>query len=74
MGMIPRRKKFTYLGRIVLTTGGTDEDIRTQLGKARQLFNTLEPLWNSTLLSTKNKVRLFNTNVKSDLLYGAETC
>ncbi|CAH8464987.1 unnamed protein product [Heterobilharzia americana] len=33
----------------------------------------LKSVWRSTALSTKNKIRIFNTNVKSALLYGSET-
>ncbi|MEE4247060.1 MAG: reverse transcriptase domain-containing protein [Kangiellaceae bacterium] len=65
--------KFAYLGSIVSTTGGSDEDIKARLGKARQAFNTLKTVWKSPTLSTRNKLRLFNSNVKSVLLYGSET-
>ncbi|CAH8865513.1 unnamed protein product [Trichobilharzia szidati] len=65
---------FTYLGSIVSTTGGTDEDIKARIGKARQAFTTLKSVWRSTTLSIKNKIRIFNSNVKqSVLLYGSET-
>ncbi|CAH8845511.1 unnamed protein product [Trichobilharzia szidati] len=64
---------FTYLGSIVSTTGGTDEDIKARIGKARQAFITLKSVWRSTALSIKNKIRIFNSNVKSVLLYGSET-
>jgi len=36
-------------------------------------FNTLRPIWNSSALSLHNKIRIFNTSVKSVLLYGSET-
>nr|CAH8838004.1 unnamed protein product [Trichobilharzia regenti] len=64
---------FTYLGSIVSTTGGTDEDIKARIGKARQAFITLKSVWRSTAISIKNKIRIFNSNVKSVLLYGSET-
>ena len=35
--------------------------------------NTLWPIWRSTALSLRNKIRIFNTNVKSVLLYSSET-
>ena len=65
--------KFSYLGSIVSETGGTDEDIRSRIGKARHAFVTLRPIWKSTPISVKTKVRIFNSNVKSVLLYGSET-
>ena len=65
---------FTYLGSVVTSDGGEDEDVKRRIGKARQAFNTpLGPVWNSTSISTKTKLRIFTTNVKSVLLYGSET-
>lgn len=64
---------FTYLGSIVSKTGGADEDIRSRIGKARHAFVTLRPIWKSNNISLKTKIRIFETNVKSVLLYGSET-
>ncbi|CAH8875279.1 unnamed protein product [Trichobilharzia szidati] len=64
---------FTYLGSIVSTTGGTDEDVKSRIGKARNTFINLKPIWKYSSLSINNKIRIFNTNVKSVLLYGSET-
>ena len=64
---------FTYLGSVVSSTGGTDEDVKARIGKARHAFITLRPVWKSTNISTKTKLRIFNSNVKSVLLYGSET-
>jgi len=63
---------FTYLGSIVTSDGGADEDVKSRIGKARQTFNTLRPVWNSTSISIKTKLRIF-TNMKSVLLHGSET-
>ena len=65
--------KFTYLGSIVSNTGGTDEDIQARINKARHAFVTLRPIWKSSTLSKRHKLRIFNSNVKSVLLYGSET-
>ena len=64
--------KFVYLGSVVSKDGGTDEDIKFRINKARQAFNTLRPIWRSTAFSLHNKIRILNTNVKSVLLYGSE--
>ncbi|CAH8289053.1 unnamed protein product, partial [Heterobilharzia americana] len=66
---------FTYLGSTISTTGGTgtDEDVKVRIVKARQAFISLKPVWRSSALSVRNKIRIFNTNVKSVLLYGSET-
>ena len=66
-------EKFVYLGSVVNKDGGTDEDIKSRINKARHAFNTLRPIWNFSVLSLHNKIRIFNTNVKSVLLYGSET-
>ena len=65
--------EFTYLGSIVSKMGGTDEDIQAQIGKARQAFVMLRPIWRSVALTTKTKLRVFGSNVKAVLLYGSET-
>jgi len=54
-------------------SGGTDADVKTRIGKARSAFNMLKKVWSSREIGTSTKVRLFNSNVKSVLLYGAET-
>ena len=64
---------FTYLGSNVDKQGGTDADIRIRIGKARAAFHQLRSVWRSTILSTKTKLRIFNSIVKPVLLYGAET-
>ncbi|CAH8600747.1 unnamed protein product [Heterobilharzia americana] len=58
---------FTYVGSTVSTTGntGTHEDVKVMIGKARQAFSSLKQVWRSSALSMWNKIRIFNTNVKS---------
>ena len=64
---------FSYLGSIIDKNGGTDADVRARIGKARAVYLQLKNIWNSKVLSIRTKIRLFNSNVKSILLYGAET-
>ncbi|XP_022330246.2 uncharacterized protein LOC111128732 [Crassostrea virginica] len=64
---------FTYLGSIVSKNGGANEDIIARLGKARHAFITLRPTWRSRNISRKTKLRIFETNVKSVLLYSSKT-
>ncbi|VDO55534.1 unnamed protein product [Schistosoma margrebowiei] len=66
-------ESFTYLGNIIDEQGGSDADVKSRIGKARTALLQLKNIWNSKQLSTNMKVRIFNTNVKSVLLYGAET-
>ena len=66
-------KSFTYLGSIITGSGGTKEDVKCGIGKVRQAFNTLRPVWNASWISTKAKLRIFTSNVIATLLYGSET-
>ena len=56
-----------------LTRGGTEADVKTRISKARAAFHILRKVWKSRVIGKTTKIRLFNTNVKSVLLYGAET-
>jgi hypothetical protein len=50
---------------------GSTEDVR--LSKANRAFNQLQKVWKSSDISLRTKLRIFNSNVKSVLLYGHET-
>ncbi|KAL9956069.1 hypothetical protein ACROYT_G037490 [Oculina patagonica] len=54
---------FAYLGSNISKDGGSDQDIRVRIGKARTAFTILTPVWRSKVISRKTKLRLFNTNV-----------
>ena len=60
-----------YLGSNISKDGGSDRDIQVRIGKARTAFTILRPVWKSKKISRKTKLRIFNTNVKSVLLYGS---
>ncbi|VDP25711.1 unnamed protein product [Schistosoma margrebowiei] len=66
-------ESFTYMGSIIDEQGGSNADVKARIGKARTTFLQLKNIWNSEQLSTNIKVRIFNTNVKAVLRYGAET-
>ncbi|VDP47328.1 unnamed protein product [Schistosoma margrebowiei] len=66
-------KTFTYLGSIIDEQGGSDADVKARIGKAKAAYLQLRNVWNSKQLSTNTKVRIFNTNVKTVLLYVAKT-
>lgn len=65
--------KFTYLGSVIAVDGGTEDDVKTRIGKARTAFNILNKIWKSKNISLKTKLQIFNSNVKTVLLYGSET-
>ena len=66
-------EQFTYHGSVVSRDGGTDRDSKSRLGKVTVVFKTLRFIWISQVISVKTKLRIFNTNVKSVLLYACET-
>ena len=70
---IEEDNKFTYMGSVVTDKGRTNEDVKNRIGKARHAFSILKTVWNTPSFSTRNKIRILNTNVKSVLLYGSET-
>lgn len=64
---------FKYLGSIMTITGGADEDTTNRLKEARIAFGRLRAVWNSSHIARGTKLRIFNSCVKSVLLYGSET-
>ena len=53
--------------------GGTEDDVKARIGKARTTFNILNKIWKTHNISLNTKLKIFNSNVKSILLYGSET-
>ena len=66
-------ESFVYLGSVIDKQGGTDRDVAARIGKARGAFVTLKNIWTAKEISLKTKLRIFNSNVKTVLLYGCET-
>ena len=58
--------KSTFLGSTSSTTGRTEEDIKPRLGKARHTFSALILVWRSTIFSTRDKLKIFNSNGQDD--------
>ena len=65
-------ESFVYLGSVVDQHGGTDRDAIARIGKARAAFVKLKNIWASGGISMRTKLRIFNSNVESVLLYGCE--
>lgn len=36
--------KFTHLGSVIVVDGGTEEDMKARIGKARTMFNLLNKI------------------------------
>ena len=64
---------FVYLRIVVSESGGTEEDVVSRINKANGVFVQLYPVWRNPNISKEVKVRIFNTNIKSVLLYACET-
>ena len=64
---------FTYLGATITTSGGASEDMKIRIGKARNAYHRLKKMWNSGQYRRKTKMKIFQSNVISVLLYGCET-
>ena len=63
---------FTYLGSTISKEYGVKKDMQARLNKARGAFCRLRPIWKSKQYSLKTKLKLYNSNVKTVLLYGSE--
>ena len=71
---IDRVDHFEYLGSFISATdGGTEKDIISRIAKARYAFSRLRRIWKLHHISLKTKLTIFNSCVKSVLLYGSET-
>ena len=66
-------ENFTYLVSNISKDDGSGQDIQVGIWKTRTAFTILIPVWRSKVISRKTKPRIFNTKVKSVLLYGSET-
>ena len=53
--------------------GNVEMEVKERIRKARHAFSLLRQTWKSRKISTKTKLRIFQTNVISVLLYGAES-
>ena len=62
-------ESFVYLGSVVDQQGGTDQDVTGRIGKARAAFVMLKNIWAFGGIRMKTKLGIFNSNVKSVLLY-----
>ena len=66
--------KFCYLGSVMTSSVTLDEEINTRIGKAGTSIGKLsQRAWNTKMLTTRTKVRIYETCILSTLLYGSET-
>jgi hypothetical protein len=58
---------------MVSVKAGTDEDIASRIKKGNGVFVQLYLVWRNHNISKGVKIRIFNTNMNSELLYAWET-
>ena len=63
---------FTYLDSNISVDNSVQKYISARINKARNSYCSLRNIWKSNVYSLKTKVRLFNSNVISVLLYGCQ--
>ena len=66
---IEKIKNFKYLGFYISTNGSIDMEISTILAMAAQAFNKLGKIWKSSSLQLRTKLKLYKSNVRSDLSF-----
>ena len=64
---------FTYLGSYISVENSVQKDISARINKARNSYCSLRNIWKSNVYRLKTKVRLFNSNIISVLLYGCQS-
>ena len=70
---LPYKDQFTYLVSTVRNDGGAGSDIINRIGKARNAFSILSPVWKSQQYKTHTKLKLYKSCVLSTLSYGSES-
>ena len=50
---------------IINVQGGTDEDVKTRIGKAKRAFLQLQTIWKSRELPQRTKIGISNSNTKA---------
>ena len=61
----PLKETFTYLGSTINKNGGTEEDVKARIQKARVAFIMLRKIRRAKQIKTNTKLRIFNSNVKA---------
>jgi len=64
---------FVFLRSVESENGGTEEEVASRIKKVNGVFVQLYPVWSNHNISKGVKIQIFNTNVKSLLLYACET-
>lgn len=60
------------MGSVLTQDGEAAEDILLKIQNVQVAFNRLNKIWKDRKICIKTKIKLFNSNMKSILLYEAE--
>ena len=66
-------KHFKYLGSFISSDSNIEKEVSTRIGLAAQAFKKLNNIWKSSTIKIKTKLRIYQSNVRSTLLYASET-
>ena len=66
-------ESLSYLSNTIDKQGCRNADIKIRIQRVHTTFAAMRNIWSSRNITTQTKLRLFNTNIKSVLLYGSET-
>ena len=64
---------FSYLGSKISAENSVQKVISARINKARNSYCSIRNIWKSNIYSLKTKLRFFNSNVISVLLYGCQS-
>ena len=64
---------FKYLGAIINKEGNSTQEIKTRLAIAIAAMTKLSKIWNSSVISTRTKIKLYKSLITSIALYGCES-
>jgi hypothetical protein len=65
--------EYKYLGSIFTKDGRDTKNIRHRVTQVRKIIGALNGIWCSKDITKKRKMMIYNSMVKSALIYGAET-
>jgi hypothetical protein len=65
--------KLTYLGSMMTSIGGTENEVKAWIKKAVTAFIQLYPVWRAREISIETKLKVLKSNVKFVLLFACET-
>ena len=60
---------FTYLDSIISKDGGSSEDVKYRIAKARGVFSQLKKVWKNRKISLQIKIRILEATVMTVVIW-----